>query len=291
MSEFVDQDPQDTNVSDVCGKCGTPLSDGQEFCPMCGTRKGSPPVNTCDKCGATLQEYQLFCGKCGQNVGLAFDPSDAAAAIDQAPPQASSQAHATSQTAPQSKPTTVKMSKNKIIIPIIAAVAVIVIALIGVYVNNAIQAKKVEDAKDMYISDIRSFKIQLLTAGKNLEDIADTVQKYWYENIYDDLHGSNIDSAIWEALRDKAGEIDTAEIQKTKIDELYKNIKSVPELVKDDEDLRELNSAAKELYNAYTDYYSFATIPKGSYNSFSEKNENKKDTFLIEYMALDNLVD
>lgn len=68
-------EPQGTNISDVCAKCGTPLGDGQEFCPKCGTRKGLPPANVCGKCEAQLQDGQEFCPKCGQKVGLAVDSS------------------------------------------------------------------------------------------------------------------------------------------------------------------------------------------------------------------------
>ena len=64
---------QHTNPTDVCQNCGTPLGDGQEFCPKCGTPKNAPKKNVCGKCGAELQEGQAFCPKCGQKVGLAVD--------------------------------------------------------------------------------------------------------------------------------------------------------------------------------------------------------------------------
>ena len=61
----------DTAPSDTCSNCGAVLTEGQEFCPKCGTPRKKK--NVCAKCGAELQEGQEFCPKCGQKVGLAVD--------------------------------------------------------------------------------------------------------------------------------------------------------------------------------------------------------------------------
>jgi hypothetical protein len=90
---------------------------------------------------------------------------------------------------------------------------------------------------------------------------------------------------------DKNEEIETASTQKNEIDTLYKDVKSVPDAVKDDEYLKEICNEAKELYNLYTDFYSFATSPTGNYNSYSDSNNEKTDMFLSKYRALDNLLD
>ncbi len=66
-------EPQHTNPTAVCSNCGAPLGDGQDFCPKCGTPKGTVKKNVCGKCGAELQEGQEFCPKCGQKVGLSVD--------------------------------------------------------------------------------------------------------------------------------------------------------------------------------------------------------------------------
>lgn len=106
-------EPQGTNISDVCARCGMPLGDGQDFCPKCGTRKGAPAVNVCDKCGAMLQEEQAFCPKCGHKIGLAVDPS-AASKIGQF-----------------NEGVTKKKSKKPLVFGIIAA-AVVAVILIAV---------------------------------------------------------------------------------------------------------------------------------------------------------------
>lgn len=73
---------QHTNPTDVCKQCGTPLGDGQAFCPKCGTPKVEEKKNICGKCGAELQEGQEFCPKCGQKVGLVVE-EHVSSAIDQ----------------------------------------------------------------------------------------------------------------------------------------------------------------------------------------------------------------
>ena len=64
---------QGTNPTDVCSNCGSPIGDGQEFCPKCCAPKNAPKKNVCSKCGAEIQDYQNFCPKCGQKVGVVVD--------------------------------------------------------------------------------------------------------------------------------------------------------------------------------------------------------------------------
>ena len=105
----------ETKVGEVCSNCGAPLSEGQEFCPKCGTPRKKKPV--CGKCGAELAEGQEFCPKCGQKVGLAVD-AGVASKID------------------QFNAGVEKKKGNKKLIPIIAAVAVIAIIIIAVAVKS-----------------------------------------------------------------------------------------------------------------------------------------------------------
>lgn len=51
----------------VCKKCGGVVSDGQDFCPACGTKKEQ--AKCCTSCGNPLDEGVEFCPKCGAKVG------------------------------------------------------------------------------------------------------------------------------------------------------------------------------------------------------------------------------
>ena len=262
-------EPKGTNPTDVCANCGATLGDGQDFCPKCGTHKGEVKNNLCGKCGAELQDGQEFCPKCGQKAGLAVDNS-ISSAIN------------------QFNSGVTKSNKKKVIIPIVIAIVVVIAIILGVVISNIMKTKNIENATAEYIGNAEEFSALSLTAGANLEDIADTVQSYWYDYIYDDEYYS-MEGAIYAALIDKSDEISQAETDYSKMQSLYNKLKKVPDGVEDDE-LEDICDAVKELYNIYTDYYSFATDPSGSYKTYSEDNGDKTDEFLSSYRALDNLL-
>lgn len=266
---------QHTNPTDVCSNCGTPLGDGQAFCPKCGTPKATAPKkNICGNCGAELEEGQAFCPKCGHKAGVAVD-SNVNAAIN------------------QFNAGVEKKKKKSKALPIILAVVLVAAIAIGVFVSNTLSEKKAEEARDEYIENVEEFLSLSLTAGSNLEDIADTIQTYWYENIWEDKHGDDINDAILYALIDKSDEIDQAEEYDTKMKDLYSKIKKVPDGLSEEDvdDIEELCEAVKDLYNVYTDFYSLATDPSGNYNSYSDSNNETTDEFLSCYRALENLLD
>lgn len=265
---------QHTNPTDVCQKCGAPLGDGQDFCPKCGTPKNAPKKNVCGKCGAELQDGQEFCPKCGQKAGIAVD-SNVNAAIS------------------KFNAGVEKKKKKSKTLPIVIAAVLVVVAALGFFISNTMGEKKAEEAKQEYVANVEDFLALSLTAGANLEDIADTIQKYWYENIWEDKHGSDINDAILYAMIDKADEIGDAEDYDSQMKTLYSKIKKVPENISEDDldDIEELCEAVKDLYNVYTDFYSLATDPSGNYNSYSDKNNETTDEFLSCYRALENLID
>lgn len=265
---------QGTNPTAVCNNCGATLGDGQEFCSKCGTPKNAPKLNTCGKCGAELQEGQEFCPKCGQKAGVTVD-----AGVNDAISQFNAGVE--------------KKKKKSKALPIVIAVILAVVAAVGYFVSNIMGEKKAEEAKKDYIANIEEFLAISLTAGSNLEDIADTVQNYWYENIWEDKHGSSIDTAILLALIEKSEEISDAEEYDSQMKTLYSKIKKVPENISEDDmdDIEELCDAVKDLYNVYTDFYSLATDPSGNYNSYRDNNNETTDEFLSCYRALENLLD
>lgn len=72
--------------NNICQNCGTPMSEGQMFCPNCGTRKAEQPVqpaqpeqvaqpvqNVCPNCGTQLMPGQGFCPNCGAKADMAVD--------------------------------------------------------------------------------------------------------------------------------------------------------------------------------------------------------------------------
>lgn len=265
--------PQDNAASEICEKCGASMNKGQAFCSRCGAPKRVPAQNVCTKCGAPLQDGQAFCPACGHKVGLTVDP-----AVNQAISQFNAGVISSQ-----------RKSKKLPIIIGISAIAVIGLLFI---ITNAISAKNAETAKEEYIADVNAFLSLSYTAATNVEDIADTIQRYWYENIWEDKHGYDINDAIINAMVDKSEEIELAEDYDSQLGVLYSRIKKIPSNVstEDKYDLEEICSAVKNLYNAYCDFYNLATDPSGSYNTFSESNNSMTDQFISRYTTLDNLL-
>lgn len=265
---------QGTNPTAVCENCGATLGDGQEFCAKCGTPKNAPKKNICSKCGTELQEGQEFCHKCGQKAGVQVDNN-----LNSAVSQFNAKVE--------------KKKKKLKVLSIIIAVAVVACIGVGLVVLNILGAKKAEQAKKEYIANVEEYLVLSLTAGSNLEDIADTIQNYWYENIWEDKHGDDINDAILSAMINKYKEIEQAETYDSQMKSLYSKIKSVPDGLSDEDvdEIEELCDAVKELHNVYTDFYSLATDPSGNYKSYADDNNETTDEFLSCYRALKNLLD
>ncbi len=266
---------QGTNPTSVCTNCGAPLGDDQAFCPKCGTPKVSAPKEFCTNCGAELQPGQDFCVQCGQrkNVGPTTDAATVSAI------------NAFNANVTQAK----KKSKT---LPIILGVVGVVVVIIGILLAGVIKEKRAEEAKEQYIKDMEEFIEFSLDATVNLEDIADTVVDYWYDCIWYDMYGSDINRAIAAALDDCEYELDLAVDNDTKMKKLYDKVKKVPSGLDEDdeEELQEMCDLAKEVYAAYEDYYDFATDPSGSYNSFTADKGTYTDNFLAPYEELYDLV-
>lgn len=69
----------------TCRKCGADLKEGQQFCPVCGTRveREMPRNNAsvCVNCGAEVAEGASFCPKCGMPVYAQQAPASTDAVV------------------------------------------------------------------------------------------------------------------------------------------------------------------------------------------------------------------
>lgn len=234
----------------------------------------------CTKCGAILSEGQIFCGKCGTKIND----------IEQNENQDIEEKLTTSENKMYIVGEKTKKSKNKKYI--IGLVAALLLIIVGVFINNEITKKQQEQeqaqARNEYLQNVISYQDELLIAGSNLEDIADTTQQYWHENIFEDKHGSDINEAIWNAFEDKSSEISQAREYNDDIKKLYIELKDIPE---GSEDLKDLLNIISSTYNSYTDFYDLAIYPEGNYNQYSENNNQRTNDFLDSYRELENYIE
>ena len=121
-----------------------------------------------------------------------------------------------------------------------------------------------------------------------MEDIADTTQTYWHENIFENKHGADINEAILNAFDDKSSEISAAKEYNDDIKNLYTELKDIPE---GSEDLSDLLNIISDTYNSYTDFYDLAIYPEGNYNQYSENNNQRTNDFLDSYRELENYIE
>lgn len=260
--------------SNICSHCGAMLSTEQEYCSNCGTAKISAKKNTCTCCGAELQEGQKHCSTCGQKIEIT--------------------ANVQTNSAINQYNTTIgkkKKKKTKILLIVITAILICCIGF-GIGIFNIISNQNAIKIKDEYIKNVDDFLSLSYEAGNNLEDITNTIQDYWYENIVDDKHGADIDEAVHNATLDKSNEITQAKIYDNQLNSLYSKIKNIPDGIskEDVDDLEEICDAVKDLYDIYTDFYILATDPSGSYTSYSGDNSETSNEFFSCYHALKNLV-
>lgn len=250
---------QHTNPTDVCGLCGTPLGDGQMFCPNCGTAKSTakgeetaPKANVCAKCGAELREGQAFCPQCGQKVGLAVDSS------------VNSAIH-------QFNAGVQKQSKKKKRLPIILIILLAIAAVAGGIVYSSIQKKNAEEAIAEYMRNAKSFYTKVLSSGSTLEDIGNEIQKSWRAYVkserYNGRYYYSVDDAISAALSNSSYDVSSVKNADSSIESLYKKLLTVPDT--SNQELLEIKDAVKDAYKAYQNMYDCIISPSGNYNTWT----------------------
>jgi predicted nucleic acid-binding Zn ribbon protein len=273
-------------VQAVCTTCGYPLSEDQGFCPHCGTARTVPQAKHCVACGNALQDGQMFCSKCGARV-----EAPAAAPVNAYQPPV---APAPNPAISHFNETVVQTKKKKKKGPLFIAIAIILVLAIAI--GSAVSASNKEQraaaAKASYLADASEFLSFSLTAGSNVEDIVDTIQTYWYDSIWKDKYGGDINNAIAYAMRDKSSAIDKAETHFYTMQSLYNRLRYVPDDIADEDRyyIERIANAVCDLYDVYYEFYQMAVDPSGSYNSYSAANKDVTNKFLDYYDALDNLI-
>lgn len=109
-----------------------------------------------------------------------------------------------------------------------------------------------------------------------LDELADTIYSNWYDAIYDDAYGGDIDLAIYFAQSELEYEISVLESNDSKIAELYKKARE-----------GKFEYEVKSVMTAYTNYYEFVVNVSGSFKTFSAEKETYKKQLASALHALE----
>ena len=140
-----------------CSKCNAEIADNAKFCPKCGAKvEKVEPTNVCPNCGNVLKEGAKFCTKCGTKIGDSDEKATTVVPpavetkndigskteaeqntlcsnnVSQYPDNATTNAAATQQYAPNIPDASKPGKSRKIIIIIIVVSAIISLAIIGI---------------------------------------------------------------------------------------------------------------------------------------------------------------
>lgn len=98
-----------------------------------------------------------------------------------------------------------------------------------------------------------------------LDKVADSIYSNWYDAIYEDEFGEDIDVAIAYAFVENEEAINQIETLDAEISDVFKIVKE-----------SEQASLVKEVMSAYSDYYEFVINVSGSFKSYSADKETLK---------------
>ena len=243
-----------------CPNCQTLLGEKQMFCHECGASY----KKVCTNCKAELSDGQTFCTVCGHRIG-----NETSEPINESILQFNAELG--------------KAKKKKKKWPIIAAICS-VLAIIAVIVSvNVIREKKTEE----YIQSAEQFSKVVLESGTEIETVGNAIQTAWgkyvnsiYGAYYNGKYLSSVDDAVDAAQAEQSKRISEAKSAKSKIDSLYKKLKTVPD--KNNDKLNDIKDAVEDVYEAYEEMYDVIINVSGNYNTyksaFGRVDKNLADT-------------
>jgi hypothetical protein len=175
------------------------------------------------------------------------------------------------------------VKKKKIIsILILSITAFLIIIFIIFNLYKIANAKNIEQ----YKIDAAIFSDEVISDGSLLEDTGNDICTNWHSFIYSNGYLS-LDSAIDSAKKAHADDLYDVRVNYDKKTTKYVNLMKLPA---ETEELKEIKSNVKEIYDAYVDLYDCVTSVNGNYSTFSEKFINDIDALNQAHNKLDVLL-
>jgi len=139
------------------------------------------------------------------------------------------------------------------------------LALVAVFSLCACGSSSGGTFSDFGSNDLSEFHEKVSECQALLDDIADDIYTNWYDAIYNDKFGEDINVAIASARVDHEDDLERIEELDSEISDLFKKVKDGTQA-----------DLVKDVMSAYSDYYEFVVNVSGSFNSYSAEKETLK---------------
>ena len=178
-----------------------------------------------------------------------------------------------------------RQSYTKIILSIIIT---IIITLIIVIWNNSINKINSSADKLIFKSEVSYFLANYFKTCAELEKIANEVQSYWYDSIFEDKYNGDINEAIKQALEDNKVKVQN---QKDSYNDMKKSYTEIINSNCKIDYCIEIKDNIKNAYKTYKEFYDLAIYPSGSYNQYTENFKKIDSEASQQYEELEILLD
>lgn len=270
-----------------CPECGKEISDKAKKCVYCGKvfseEENIQQEIRCSECGEILSKNDKICPKCGCPV------DEETSEIDLKKPQ-------------QVEVTNIKVTANtkKMIIGIVAAIAICFLGLVGykAYSNNKAE-KNYQQTYNEYISNLRQVQILMISGGSDAEKMCNLTARVWSNAIYEkrddetDMYTrpngffvSDFNDALQNLWEDSDIENTLAGIESNQdsVKAVMKKLQNPPEK------LDKCYDTVSDLYESYKVLTDLAVNPTGNYTTFTSNKSNAVSDFMASYEKLDSQI-
>lgn len=181
-----------------------------------------------------------------------------------------------------------KQSNTGVILTIVISLTIVVFVCIRLFMNYLYDSISSSTDEFLFKSNISLFSTDYFLNCKELESIANDIESYWYDSIFEDKYNGDINEATNQALEDNKTKIQN---QKDSYDSMESSYKEIINSKCKSDYCDEIKDNVKNAYKTYKKFYNLAIYPSGSYYEYVE-NFKKIDSEASDYYdELSDLLD
>jgi len=184
-----------------------------------------------------------------------------------------------------------KKSYKNLIIWIATSFAILVAVIATIFVIKYFSDKKAAEelkknqqlAYEEYMDDAYDFYAGIAADAIKLVEIGNDVEKYWYDAIWENEYGGNVDLAVDNAFLINSSDMNTIKSNYSTYELMFDELCEIPEGEKKSE-LENSREEITNLWKAYEELYHVVTEPAGSIVTFAD-NLKEADSELSDVIS------